>query len=71
MTCRVRQPEVELSLNQHSLISGGPALLQHFRIDLDHSNAFRSLEADGLTRCGNPTPEQYAGLERASHPPPC
>ena len=55
---------VELSLNR---LPGRdrPVLLQHFRIDQDHSNAFEAWKRMGSPP--QPTPEQYAGLERSSH----
>ncbi len=55
--------EVELSLG--GLPAGiGPVLLEHFRIDRDHSNAFEAWKRMGSPQ--RPTPEQYAELERAS-----
>ena len=41
-----------------------PVLLEHFRIDRDHSNAFEAWKRMGSPQ--QPTPEQYAELERAS-----
>jgi xylan 1,4-beta-xylosidase len=40
-------------------------LLQHFRIDADHSNAFAAWKRMGSPQ--QPTPGQYAELERASN----
>ena len=40
------------------------ALLQHFRIDKDHSNAFEAWKGMGSPQ--KPTPEQSAELQRAS-----
>lgn len=40
------------------------ALLHHYRIDQDHSNAYTAWQAMGSPQA--PTPEQYAALERAS-----
>ncbi len=56
--------EVELSVNK-APDSNRPVLLQHFRIDQDHSNAFETWKRMGAPP--QPTPEQYAGLERSSH----
>jgi xylan 1,4-beta-xylosidase len=54
---------VELSL---SGLPGGdtPMLLEHFRIDRDHSNAYEAWNRMGSPR--QPTPGQRADLERAS-----
>ncbi len=41
-----------------------PALLEHFRIDRDHSNAFEAWKRMGSPQ--QPSPDQYAQLERAS-----
>ena len=41
-----------------------PVLLEHFRIDRDHSNAYEAWKRMGSPQ--RPTPEQYAELERAS-----
>ena len=56
--------EVTLSLN-HLPDTGEPLLLQHFRIDKDHSNAFEDWKRLGSP--ARPTPEQYAELERSSN----
>ena len=39
-------------------------LLEHYRIDRDHSNAFEAWKRMGSPQ--QPTPEQYAALERSS-----
>jgi xylan 1,4-beta-xylosidase len=44
--------------------SAGPILLHHYRVDRDHSNAFEAWKRMGSPQ--NPTPDQYAALERAS-----
>src|SRR5262249_15556931 len=44
--------------------SDRPMLLEHFRIDREHSNAFEAWKRMGSPQ--NPTPEQYAELQRAS-----
>ena len=55
--------EVELSLD--ALPAGiGPVRLEHFRIDRDHGNAFEAWKRMGSPP--QPTPEQYAALERSS-----
>jgi len=41
-----------------------PVLAQHFRIDGDHSNAFKRWQAMGSPQA--PSPEQLADMERAS-----
>jgi xylan 1,4-beta-xylosidase len=41
-----------------------PVLLEHFRIDRDHSNAFETWKRMGSPQ--HPTPEQSAELERSS-----
>ena len=46
------------------LPAGGPVLLEHYRIDRDHSNAFEAWKRMGSPQ--QPTPEQYAELERSS-----
>jgi xylan 1,4-beta-xylosidase len=56
--------EVELSVSPLA-DAGGPVLLQHFRIDSDHSNAFEAWKRMGSPQ--RPTPGQYAELERASN----
>jgi xylan 1,4-beta-xylosidase len=42
----------------------GAARLEHFRIDEDHSNAFTAWKRLGSPQ--EPTPEQYAQLQRAA-----
>ena len=42
----------------------GPVLLHHYRIDGDHCNAFEAWKRMGSPQ--QPTPEQYAELERPS-----
>jgi xylan 1,4-beta-xylosidase len=54
--------EVELTLDGLPL-AGGTARLEHFRIDADHSNAFTAWQRMGSPQ--QPTPEQYAQLEKA------
>jgi len=56
--------EVELSVSNVP-DSDRPVLLQHFRVDQYHSNAFEEWKRMGAPP--QPTPEQYAGLERSSH----
>jgi xylan 1,4-beta-xylosidase len=54
---------VELSLS--GLVTGdSPVLLEHFRIDRDHSNAFEAWKRMGSPK--DPTPEQSTQLQRAS-----
>ena len=55
--------DVELSLSGLPA-GGGPVLLEHFRIDREHSNAFEAWKRMGSPQ--QPTPEQRADLERAS-----
>ena len=40
-----------------------PAALEHFRVDSEHSNAYEAWKKMGSPQ--QPTPEQYAQLERA------
>ena len=54
---------VELTLNGLPLASG-EARLQHFRIDDNHSNAFAAWKR--MNSPQQPTPEQYAQLEKAA-----
>jgi xylan 1,4-beta-xylosidase len=56
--------QIELSFNQLP-DSGAPVLLQHFRIDREHSNAFETWKGMGSPQ--RPSPEQYTRLERSSH----
>jgi xylan 1,4-beta-xylosidase len=52
-------------LNLSGLPAGdGPVLLEHFRIDRDHSNSFEAWKRMGSPQA--PTPEQRADLERSS-----
>jgi xylan 1,4-beta-xylosidase len=53
---------VELTLGNLPLGEGG-ARVQHFRIDEEHSNAFTAWKRLGSPQ--QPTPEQYAELEKA------
>jgi xylan 1,4-beta-xylosidase len=55
---------VELMLENVPMASG-KATLQQFRIDEEHSNAFAIWKKLGSPQ--QPTPEQYAQLERAGH----
>ena len=55
-------PDAPISLT----ISGLPAgrlLLEHFRVDAEHSNSYESWKKMGSPQ--KPTPQQYAELERA------
>ena len=62
----VAGPAAEITLSLSHLSDGGkPLLLQHFRIDRDHSNAYESWKRLGSP--AEPTSEQYAELERSSH----
>jgi xylan 1,4-beta-xylosidase len=54
--------EVELTLNNLPLRTGA-ARLRHLRIDDDHSNSFAAWKRMGAPP--QPSPQQYAGLERA------
>ena len=54
---------VTLSLRDPS-DTGEPSLVQHFRIDEFHSNAFSTWKRQGSP--ARPTPEQYRELERSS-----
>ncbi|MHA3775555.1 GH39 family glycosyl hydrolase [Verrucomicrobiota bacterium sgz303538] len=53
---------VEMSLDGLPL-GTGPARSQHFRIDAEHSNSFEAWKKIGSPQ--QPTPEQYASLEKA------
>nr|MBA3304013.1 beta-xylosidase [Acidimicrobiia bacterium] len=58
-------PAADIELTLTGLPAGDcPVLLEHFRIDRDHSNAFGAWRRMGLPR--NPTPEQRADLERSA-----
>ncbi len=54
---------IELVLD-HMAAPDRPLLVQHFRIDREHSNAYEAWRRMGSP--SQPTPEQYAQLERAS-----
>ena len=56
-------PAAEVELNCH-LTGTQPLLMQHFRIDRDHSNAFEAWKRLGSP--AQPTPAQYDELERSS-----
>jgi xylan 1,4-beta-xylosidase len=56
------EAEVTVSLNNLPLMNG-PAKLEQFRIDETHSNSFAEWKRMGAPQ--NPTPAQYAQLERA------
>jgi len=57
--------EVELTWNRLPLANGA-ASVEHFRIDDDHSNAFTAWKRMGSPQ--QPTPDQYAKLEKAGLP---
>ena len=58
-------PDAAVELSLTGLPGGAtPVLLEHFRIDRDHSNAFEAWKRMGAPQ--NPTPEQFAELERSS-----
>ena len=58
-------PDADIELSLAGLLAGdGPVLLEHFRIDREHSNAFEAWKRIGSPQ--EPTPEQYAELERSS-----
>ncbi|MGP0063944.1 MAG: GH39 family glycosyl hydrolase [Isosphaeraceae bacterium] len=58
-------PSAEIELSVAGLPAGGaPVLLEHNRIDREHSNAFEAWKRMGSPQ--HPTPEQYAALERSS-----
>lgn len=57
-------PDADVQVTIEGLpIPDGPARLQHFRIDSTHSNAFEVWKT--LESPQNPTPEQYAQIEKA------
>jgi xylan 1,4-beta-xylosidase len=59
-------PEAEVRLTIESFpMAKSEAKLQHFRIDQNHSNAFAEWKRMGSPQ--QPTPEQYAQLEKAGH----
>jgi xylan 1,4-beta-xylosidase len=58
-------PDANVGLSLSGLPAGdGPVLLEHFRIDRGHSNAFEAWERMGSPQ--NPTPGQYGALRRTS-----
>jgi xylan 1,4-beta-xylosidase len=58
-------PDVDVELTLSGLpVGSGPVLLEHFRIDRDHSNAYEAWKRMGSPQ--QPTPEQRAALERSS-----
>ena len=56
--------EVELKFSRLLTGTGDPLLLQHFRIDKNHSNAYEAWKRLGSP--ARPTPGQYEELERSS-----
>ena len=54
--------EVELDVS-HLSVKSARMLVEHFRIDRDHSNAFTLWKSQGSPQ--SPTPEQYGALESA------
>lgn len=56
--------DVDLSISGLPL-DNGPVQLSHFRIDQEHSNSFSAWKQMGSPQ--QPTPEQYAQLEKAGH----
>jgi xylan 1,4-beta-xylosidase len=61
----VSGPAAEVELSVTGLHAGDiPLLLEHFRIDRDHSNAYEAWKRMGSPQ--HPTPEQSAELERSS-----
>ena len=56
----VPDPVVDLNI---AGLPGKQALVEHFRIDRDHSNAFTAWKKMGSPQA--PSPEQYEQLERA------
>jgi xylan 1,4-beta-xylosidase len=62
----VSGPAAEIALSFNQLPENDePFLMQHFRIDTNHSNAFETWKRLGSP--ARPTPEQYSELERSSH----
>jgi xylan 1,4-beta-xylosidase len=58
-------PAAAVELKVEGLPGGdAPVLLEHFRIDRDHGNAFEAWKRMGSPQ--PPTPEQHAALERAA-----
>jgi xylan 1,4-beta-xylosidase len=61
----IQGPEADVTLTLCNVPGGDRrALLEHFRIDKDHSNAFEAWKRLGAPP--NPTPEQHAELRSAS-----
>jgi xylan 1,4-beta-xylosidase len=58
------EADVELSVS-NTAGNGTPVLIEHFRIDQDHSNVFEAWKRMGSPQ--RPSPPQYAALERASN----
>jgi xylan 1,4-beta-xylosidase len=56
-------PDAPVAVTVNGL-PAGRVLVHHYRIDRDHSNAYDAWKAMGAPQ--NPTPEQYADLERLS-----
>ena len=52
--------EIELALNN---LPNGRLLLQHYRVDAEHSNSYEAWKKLGAPQ--SPTPEQYKQLEQA------
>jgi xylan 1,4-beta-xylosidase len=58
-------PDAKVELSLRSLpVGDGPVLVQHYRIDRDHSNAFEAWKRMGSPR--HPTPDQVAALKRSA-----
>jgi xylan 1,4-beta-xylosidase len=58
-------PDARVELTFDGLPSNDrPVLVEHYRIDRDHGNAFEAWKRMGSP--ASPTPDQRAGLERAS-----
>jgi xylan 1,4-beta-xylosidase len=61
----VAGPAAEVTMSIDGLPAGDrPMLLEHFRIDRHHSNAYEAWKSMGSPQ--RPSPEQYAQLERVS-----
>ena len=61
----VAGPSADVALSLEGLgLESGPARLQHFRIDADHSNAYTAWQKMGSPSA--PTADQYKQLEQAS-----
>ena len=63
MTCRPATPRSSWTLRGLP-VATAPVLLEHYRIDGDHSNAFEAWKRMGSPQ--QPTPEQLAALERSA-----